>query len=31
MPPGTAVVVTDLRGDSIIVEHADARASGGSL
>ena len=29
--PGTAVVVTDLRGDSIIVERASAQAPGGSL
>jgi len=31
IPPGTAVVVTDLRGDSIIVERASAQAPGGSL
>jgi len=31
IPPGTAVVVTALRGDSIIVERASAQAPGGSL
>lgn len=31
IPPGTAVVVTALLGDSIIVERASAQASGGSL
>jgi len=31
IPPGTAVVVTALRGDSIIVERARATSSGGSL
>jgi membrane protein implicated in regulation of membrane protease activity len=30
IPPGTAVVVLSLQGDSIIVERADARAPGGS-
>jgi hypothetical protein len=29
--PGTAVVIKALRGDSIIVERADARAPEGSL
>jgi hypothetical protein len=31
IPPGTAVVVTELRGDSVIVERASAHAPGGSL
>ena len=31
IPPGTAVVVTALRGDSIIVERASATSPGGSL
>ena len=31
IPPGTAVVIKALRGDSMIVERADARAPGGSL
>ena len=31
IPPGTAVIVTALRGDSIIVERAGAQAPGGSL
>jgi membrane protein implicated in regulation of membrane protease activity len=31
LAPGTAVVVTALRGDSIIVERASAQAPGGSL
>lgn len=31
IPPGTAVVVTALQGDSIIVERASAQAPGGSL
>jgi membrane protein implicated in regulation of membrane protease activity len=31
IPPGTAVVVTALRGDSIIVERASATSQGGSL
>jgi len=31
IPPGTAVVVTDLRGDSIIVERVSTKAPGGSL
>jgi len=30
IPPGTAVVITALRGDSIIVERAGAQATGGS-
>ena len=30
IPPGTAVIITALRGDSIIVERASARAPGGS-
>ena len=30
IPPGTAVVITALRGDSIIVERASARAPGGT-
>ena len=30
IPPGTAVVVTALLGDSIIVERASARAPGGA-
>ena len=30
VPPGTEVVITALRGDSVIVERAGTRASGGS-
>jgi len=31
IPPGTAIVITALRGDSVIVERATAQAPGGSL